>query len=200
MVGASGYRPSRRGGSGNRRLPYISNTSGGPESGKNDPIFCKLCGNSMYKIESFHALVCDNCGAMDDLPLTEEEIRAKQQQESTFSIADGSVIYNPDDYSSRGLRQHKHYTSPGGITRKVPSVEDKIHDSQKSDAERIMDKESALLTKDGGGIRITSREDIVNRSPDIIRGSDLIASKNNIDLSTSSSSGESMVRRKTGRI
>src|SRR5215213_1553158 len=101
MVGASGYRPSR-GGSGNRRLPYISNTSGGAPGSrniKNDPIFCKLCGHSMYKVESFHALVCDNCGAMDDLPLTEAEIRAKQQQESTFSIADGSIIYNTNDYS-----------------------------------------------------------------------------------------------------
>jgi hypothetical protein len=192
MVGAAGYSPSRNKGT---RIPYISNTSHTPGTSKNDPYFCPSCGHGMYKVQSLHALVCPNCGAMDDLPLTEEEIRAKQQQESTFSIADGSVIYNSDDYSSGSLRQHKHYMSPGGITRKVPSVEDKIHDSQKSDAEHIMDKESALLTKDGN-IRITSREDTIEQSSDIINGSDLIASKGNIDISSIGGSKRSSSRNK----
>jgi hypothetical protein len=189
MVGASGYRPSRNRGisGGGRRIPFISNTSGA--SGRqNDPIFCKLCGHSMYKVESFHALVCDNCGAMDDLPLTEQEIRAKQQQESTFSIADGSIIYNQDAYSDNNLRQQKHYTSPGGITRKMPSVEDKFRHTEKSDAEKIMDYESDKLVADSyGSIKITGRVDEVNRSSDILSGEDFAFSKGNVDISSSSS-------------
>jgi hypothetical protein len=146
------------------------------------------------RCKALHALVCINCGYLDDLPLTEQEIIAKQQQESTFTVADGSIIYNPDDYSSHGLRQRKHYSTPGGITRKMPSVEQKVRHNSKSDAERMMDAESDKLVNDGyggGAIKITSRVDVVDRSKDIISGDDLIASKNNIDIS--SAAGERMM-------
>jgi hypothetical protein len=135
---------------------------------------------------------------MDDLPLTEQEIKTKQQQESTFSIADGSMIYNPDDYSSNGLRQRKHYVTPGGITRKMPSVEDKVRHNQKSDAEKIMDYESDKMVNDShsGAIKITSRVDVVDCSKDIISGEDLIASKGNIYLSRTR--GTKMVRSNKG--
>lgn len=197
IIGASGYSPSRNN-RGTRRIPYISNTAGAPGIRKNDQIFCKLCGHSMNKVQSFHALVCSNCGAIDDLPMTEQEIKAKQQQESSYTVADGSLIYNPDDYSSYGLRQRKHFVTPGGITRKIPSVEEKFRDSQRSDAERIMDYESDRLVNDrhgGGAIKITSRVDVLDRSKDIISaGDDLIASKGNIDL-RSSTGGAKIVRR-----
>jgi hypothetical protein len=84
--------------------------------------------------------------------------RPPQQQENTFSIAEGSIIFNPDAYSYSNLRQRKHYSTAGGITRKIPSVEDKFRDRQKSDAERIMDAESDKMVNESyGSIKITSR-------------------------------------------
>jgi hypothetical protein len=120
--------------------------------------------------------------------------KQRQQQQTTFSVADGSVIYDDVSYSYSNLKSGRHYVSPGGRTISMKdSINEKLENRHKSETERLLDKESALLTKDPGTI-ITSRVDIIKQSSGIIDGAKLIASKGNVDLVSHSGAPKGRIR------
>jgi len=116
-----------------RRAPFIVHTgSGSPPSKKRGPFnFCAFCGFETGYVDSFHAQYCNHCDSVEEIDpdkLKAQQEQERQLRESTYTIADGSAIYNPDTYTRSNIRHGKTITAiPSGAGRTI-SMKDAITD------------------------------------------------------------------------
>ena len=61
-------------------------------------------------VDSLHAQYYNHCGAIIDIDpekLKPQQEQERQQTESTYTIGDGSAIYNPDVYTRSNIKHGK---------------------------------------------------------------------------------------------
>ena len=101
------------------RSPYIvrAGSSTPPKKRKEPFHFCRYCGCETVYLEAYYAFLCQKCGAIVEEIDPEEqkaiEEQKRQQTESTYSIADGSAIYNPETHTRTNIRHGKIYPMSG---------------------------------------------------------------------------------------
>ena len=152
--------------------------------------FCNYCGFQTVYVDSFHAQYCNHCGAVEEIDA--EKFKAQQEQERlqrevTYTIADGSPIYNPDAYSRTNIRHGRTFAMPGsGRTISMKdAVTDKLRfkDGRTKEMDQIFKAQDEQLTATGRTILSDRLE--LKRSSDITSSDELIAEKGNTQLRSS---------------
>jgi hypothetical protein len=111
--------------------------------------FCKYCGCETVYVDSLHALICNHCGAVLDPP---DKLKAQQQEErqlreSTYTIADGSAIYNPDIYTRQNIRSGKTIAIGSGRGHTV-NMRDAIQDKLRMKDGRTKEMDQIFRAQD----------------------------------------------------
>jgi hypothetical protein len=142
------------------RSPFIVRTGSSSSFNNNTPppssgvaaagkyTFCSHCGGRTFYWPQHHGLWCNLCGTLEE---DSEQLKAQLEieqleQQSTFSLADGTDVYSPENYTYSKLRQSRR-TFPvgsggGGSGAKTISMKDTITDKlhMKDGRSREMDR------------------------------------------------------------
>jgi hypothetical protein len=166
-----------------RRAPFIVRTdSGNPPKKKGPYNFCNYCGFETVYVGSFHAQYCNHCGSVEDVD--PEKLKAQQEQERlqhevTYTIADGSPIYDPEAYSRTNIRHGRTFALPGsGRTISMKdAVTDKLRfkDGRTKEMDAIFKAQDEQLTSSGRTILSDRLE--LKRSANIRSSDELRAEK-----------------------
>jgi hypothetical protein len=119
--------------------------------------FCNYCGCETVYVDSFHAQYCNHCGALEEIDgdkLRAQEEQERLQREVTYTIADGSPIYNPDAYSQSNIRHGKTFAVSGSGSRTISmkdAITDKLRfkDGRKREMDAIFRAQDEQLTSSG---------------------------------------------------
>jgi transcription initiation factor TFIIIB Brf1 subunit/transcription initiation factor TFIIB len=176
------------------RSPYIVRAGSSTPKKRKEPFhFCRYCGCETVYLEAYYAFLCQKCGAIVEEKDPEEqkaiEEQKRQQTESTYSIADGSAIYNPETYTRTNIRHGKIYPMSGGSGRTVSikrsdTIIDKLRmkDGRTPEMDAIFKAQDEQLT--ARGQRILSDRLELRRSSNVKSSDELRAEKSgNVDLS-----------------
>jgi hypothetical protein len=186
-----------------RRAPFIVRTgSRNPPKKKGPYNFCNYCGFETVYVDSFHAQYCNHCGAVEEIDA--EKLKAQQEQERlqrevTYTIADGSPIYNPDAYSRTNIRHGRMFAMPGsGRTISMKdAVTDKLRykDGRTKEMDQIFKAQDEQLTATGRTIISDKLE--LKRSANIRSSDELKAEKSSgtVGLSGTGRFNPTMMRR-----
>jgi hypothetical protein len=166
-----------------RRAPFIVRAGSGNPLRKKPPFnFCSYCGCETVYFDSFHAQFCNHCGAVEEIDadkLRAQEEQERLQREVTYSIADGSAIYNPEAYSRHNIRHGKTFAMPGsGRTISMKdAVIDKLRykDGRTREMDQIFKAQDEQLTSTGRTI-ISDKVEL-KRSSNVTSSDELRAEK-----------------------
>jgi hypothetical protein len=134
-----------------RRAPFIVRAGSSSSTPKRKPPlnFCNYCGFETVYVDSFHAQYCNHCGAVEEIDadtLRAQEEQERLQREVTYTIADGSSIYNPDAYSRTNIRHGKTFAVPG--SGKTVSMKDAITDKLRFKDGRTREMDAIFKAQD----------------------------------------------------
>jgi hypothetical protein len=176
-----------------RRAPFIVRAGSGNPPKKKEPFkFCSYCGCQTVYLDSFHAQYCNHCGGVEEIDadkLKAQEQQERLQREVTYSIADGSAIYNPDTYTRHNIRHGKTFAMPG--SGRTISMKDAVTDKLRSKDGRTREMDAIFKAQDeqltSTGRTILSDKIELRRSDNILSSEELKAEKSSDTLGLSGS-------------
>jgi hypothetical protein len=170
----------------NRRGPHIVRAgSSNPPKRKGPYNFCKFCGCETVYVDAYHAYYCNHCGAVEDID--PEKLKAQQEQErlskeSTYTIADGSAIYNPETYTRSNIKHGRGiYPMPGAgrtvAIKRKDAIIDKLRmkDGRSREMDQIFRAQDRQMESRGRTILEDKVE--IRRSSNITSSDELRAEK-----------------------
>ena len=184
-----------------RRSPYIiraGGSGGGTIPKRKRPYnFCNYCGFETAYIDSFHAHYCNHCGTVQEVDpeqLKREQEQERQAREQTYTIADGSAIYNPETYTRSNIKHGRTYAIPGSSGRTVAikrqdAIIDKLRmkDGRSKEMDAIFRQQDKQMESMGRTILEDKLE--LRRSSNVKTSDELRAEKAGTVVDLSSSSG-----------
>jgi hypothetical protein len=133
-----------------RRSPFIVRAGSGHPPKKKGPYnFCNYCGFETVYVDAYHARYCNKCGAIEEIDpdkLRAQEEQERLQHEVTYTIADGSPIYNPDAYSRSNIRHGKTFAMPG--SGRTISMRDAVTDKLRYKDGRTKEMDAIFKAQD----------------------------------------------------
>jgi hypothetical protein len=171
-----------------RRSPYISKAGTGSSSYNNSNrkkyTFCNHCGGNTVYWPQYHGLWCNHCGTLEE---DSDELNAQleleqMEQQSTFSLSDGTDVYSPEAYTYSKLRNSSRNTGrrtifPVGAGRRQDLITDKLRmrDGRSREMDAIFKAQDDQLTSTGRTITGDRLE--LRRSSNITSSEELRAEK-----------------------
>jgi hypothetical protein len=144
------------------RSPHIVRAgSSTPTKRRKEPFnsFCRYCGLETVYLEAYHAFLCQRCGTIvDEIDPKEEQKAKEQQQEQTYTIADGSQPYHPDIYTRSNIKHGKTFAIPPGVgsgrtmaIRRSDAVAERLRmkDGRSRELDRILQQQDRQMESMG---------------------------------------------------